>query len=102
MTKCAELGVNVALSEVWGKGGDGGIELAEEVLRLCEQPHTFRFAYELNQSIKAKIEEIVPQGLWRCGRAITAKDAAKSIATLESLGYRGAAHLHGKNPVFSV
>ena len=46
------------MSEVWGKGGDGGIELAEEVLRLCEQPHTFRFAYELNQSIKAKIEEI--------------------------------------------
>ena len=43
-SKCAELGVNVAMSEVWGKGGDGGIELAEEVLRLCEQPHTFRFA----------------------------------------------------------
>ncbi len=45
-SKCAELGVNVAVSEVWGKGGDGGIELAEEVLRLCEQPHTFRFAYD--------------------------------------------------------
>ena len=56
------------MSEVWGKGGDGGIELAEEVLRLCEQPHTFRFAYELNQSIKAKNRRDRPQGLWRCGR----------------------------------
>ena len=39
--KCKELGVNVAMSEVWGKGGAGGLELAEEVLRLCEQPHDF-------------------------------------------------------------
>ena len=85
-SKCAELGVNVAMSEVWGKGGDGGIELAEEVLRLCEQPHTFRFAYELNQSIKAKIEEIVRRVYGGAGVNYS-KDAAKSIATLESLGY---------------
>ncbi len=84
--KCAELGVNVAMSEVWGKGGDGGIELAEEVLRLCEQPHTFRFAYELNQPIKAKIEEIVRRVYGGAGVNYS-KDAAKSIATLESLGY---------------
>ena len=85
-SKCAELGVNVAMSEVWGKGGDGGIELAEEVLRLCEQPHAFRFAYELNQSIKAKIEEIVRRVYGGAGVNYS-KDAAKSIATLESLGY---------------
>ena len=85
-SKCAGLGVNVAMSEVWGKGGDGGIELAEEVLRLCEQPHTFRFAYELNQSIKAKIEEIVRRVYGGAGVNYS-KDAAKSIATLESLGY---------------
>ena len=85
-SKCAELGVNVAMSEVWGKGGDGGIELAEEVLRLCEQPHTFRFAYELNQSIKAKIEEIVRRVYGGAGVNYS-KDAAKSIVTLESLGY---------------
>ena len=85
-SKCAELGVNVAMSEVWGKGGDGGIELAEEVLRLCEQPHTFRFAYELNQPIKAKIEEIVRRVYGGAGVNYS-KDAAKSIATLESLGY---------------
>ena len=85
-SKCAELGVNVAMSEVWGKGGDGGIELAEEVLRLCEQPHTFRFAYELNQPIKAKIEDIVRRVYGGAGVNYS-KDAAKSIATLESLGY---------------
>ena len=85
-SKCAGLGVNVAMSEVWGKGGDGGIELAEEVLRLCEQPHTFRFAYELNQPIKAKIEEIVRRVYGGAGVNYS-KDAAKSIATLESLGY---------------
>ena len=85
-SKCAELGVNVTMSEVWGKGGDGGIELAEEVLRLCEQPHTFRFAYELNQPIKAKIEEIVRRVYGGAGVNYS-KDAAKSIATLESLGY---------------
>ena len=58
-------GVNVALSEVWGKGGDGGIELAQEVLRLCEQPHTFRFAYELDKPIKEKIADHRHQDLRR-------------------------------------
>src|SRR5699024_1907051 len=46
-TRCQELGVNVALSEVWGKGGEGGLELAEEVLRLCDQPQDFHYAYDL-------------------------------------------------------
>ena len=45
--KCKELGVNVVLSEVWAKGGEGGIALAEEVIRLCEQPNDFTYAYEL-------------------------------------------------------
>ncbi|MBQ2157652.1 MAG: formate--tetrahydrofolate ligase, partial [Oscillospiraceae bacterium] len=56
--KCAELGVNVALSEVWAKGGDGGIELANEVVRLCEEPSDFRFSYESELSIKEKIEAV--------------------------------------------
>ena len=43
--KCRELGVNVALSEVWAKGGEGGEALAKEVLRLCDQPNDFRFCY---------------------------------------------------------
>ena len=54
--------------------------------RRCEQPHTFRFANELNQSIKAKIEEIVRRVYGGAGVNYS-KDAAKSIATLESLGY---------------
>ena len=87
-SKCAELGVNVAMSEVWGKGGDGGIELAQEVLRLCEQPHTFRFAYELDKPIKEKILDIVTKIYG--GSAVTySKAAEQSIATLEKLGYGG-------------
>ena len=50
--ECKKLGVNVALSEVWGKGGDGGIELAKEVVRLCEQPNDFTFSYEDDLSIE--------------------------------------------------
>ena len=53
--KCRELGVNVALSEVWAKGGEGGIALAEEVVRLCEQPNDFRFAYDAEDTIEKKI-----------------------------------------------
>lgn len=55
-TKCEELGVNVALSEVWAKGGIGGKELAEEVIRLCEKPNEFRFAYDNSLSIKEKLK----------------------------------------------
>ena len=85
-SKCAELGVNVAMSEVWGKGGDGGIELAQEVLRLCEQPHQFHFAYELDKPIKEKILDIVTKVYG--GSAVTySKAAEQSIATLEKLGY---------------
>ena len=56
--RCRELGVNVALSEVWEKGGKGGIALAEEVVRLCDQPNDFRFAYPLDISIEEKLETI--------------------------------------------
>ena len=84
--KCAQYGVNVALSEVWGTGGAGGLELAEEVLRLCQQPHTFRFSYELNQSIPEKIEAIVKRIYG--GAGVTYSKAAKdSIQKLTDLGY---------------
>ncbi|WP_346675544.1 formate--tetrahydrofolate ligase [Enorma phocaeensis] len=56
--KCQELGVNVALSEVWAKGGEGGEALAQEVMRLCEQPHEFRFSYEDGASIDEALEAI--------------------------------------------
>ena len=85
-SKCAELGVNVAMSEVWGKGGAGGVELAKEVLRLCEQPRDFHFAYDLHQPIKDKIAEIVRRVYGGSGVTYS-KAANQSIAKLEELGY---------------
>ncbi|MCI6433332.1 MAG: formate--tetrahydrofolate ligase [Clostridiales bacterium] len=84
--KCKELGVNVALSEVWGKGGEGGIALANEVVRLCEQPNDFTFSYDLDLSIKEKIEAIVKKIYHGDGVNFTA-NAEKQIKTLTDLGY---------------
>ena len=84
--KCKELGVNVALSEVWGKGGEGGIELAKEVVRLCEQPNDFSFSYELDLPIKDKIEAIVKRIYHGDGVNFTA-NAEKQIKQLTELGY---------------
>jgi formate--tetrahydrofolate ligase len=84
--KCAQYGARVALSEVWGKGGEGGIELAQEVLRLCDQPHDFHFAYELDQPITDKIETIVKRVYG--GAAVSYTKAAKdAITKLEELGF---------------
>ena len=76
----------MALSEVWGKGGDGGIELAKEVVRLCEEPNDFTFAYELDLPIKDKIEAIVKKIYHGDGVNFTA-NAEKQIKTLTELGY---------------
>ena len=84
--KCHELGVNVALSEVWAKGGEGGIALANEVVRLCETPNDFSFAYDLDLSIKEKIETIVKRIYHGDGVTFTA-NAEKQIKTLTELGY---------------
>ncbi len=87
-SRCAELGVNVALSEVWGKGGEGGIALAEEVLRLTETPSDFRFAYELDRPLKEKIETIVRRVYGGAGVSYSAA-ANKELARLEALGFGG-------------
>ncbi len=84
--KCRELGVNVALSEVWAKGGEGGIALAEEVVRLCEQPNDFTYSYDLDLSIKEKIEAIVKKIYHGDGVTFTTA-AEKQIRTLTELGY---------------
>ena len=84
--KCKELGVNVALSEVWGKGGEGGIELAKEVLRLCDEPNDFTYAYELDESIKDKINDIVTKIYGGDGVVYTAQ-AEKQIKQLTDLGF---------------
>ena len=84
--KCKELGVNVALSEVWGKGGEGGIELAKEVIRLCDEPNDFTFSYDVDAPIKDKIEAIVKKIYHGDGVTFTA-NAEKQIKTLTELGY---------------
>ena len=84
--KCKELGVNVALSEVWAKGGEGGIELAKEVTGLCDQPNDFTFAYDLDMSIKEKIEAIVTKVYGGKDVNFTA-NAEKQIKTLTDLGF---------------
>jgi formate--tetrahydrofolate ligase len=84
--KCKELGVNVALSEVWAKGGEGGIELAKEVIRLVEEPNDFSFAYDLDMSIEDKITAIV-QKIYGGKDVAFTPNALKQIKTLTDLGY---------------
>ena len=86
--KCKKLGVNVALSEVWAKGGEGGIALAQEVIRLCEEPNHFSFAYELDQPIEAKLADIVKKVYHGDGVALTPA-AKKQAAELTALGFGG-------------
>ena len=85
-SKCRELGVNVALSEVWARGGAGGEELAREVLRLTEQPGNFQYAYELDQPLRAKIETIVKKIYGGAGVTYSSA-AAKELDRLEAMGF---------------
>ena len=89
--KCKELGVNVALSEVWAKGGEGGVALAKEVVELCEKDNDFEFAYDVDLSIEEKIEAIAKK-IYRADGVNFTKDAKKEIADLEKLGF-------GKMPI---
>jgi len=84
--KCRALGVNVALSEVWGKGGEGGMALAEEVVRICELGGDFRHPYELTDSIEDKLLKIVTKVYHGDGVVLTA-DAKKQAAILKDLGF---------------
>lgn len=85
--KCKELGVNVALSEVWAKGGEGGIALAEEVIRLCEEPNDgFTYSYELEGSIEDKLNQIV-QKVYGGKRVVLTANAQKQAKQLEDLGF---------------
>ena len=84
--KCKELGVNVALSEVWAKGGEGGIKLAEEVIRLVEEPNDFTYAYELEGSIEDKLNQIV-QKVYGGKKVVLTANAQKQAKQLEALGF---------------
>ena len=88
-TKCRELGVNVALSEVWGKGGAGGEELAKEVVRLAEEgKNDFKFVYDDNMSLEEKINAIVTKVYGGDGVDFTPA-ARKEMEKLEGLGFGG-------------
>ena len=85
--KCKELGVNVALSEVWAKGGEGGVKLAEEVIRLVEESNEdFSFSYELEGSIEDKLNQIV-QKIYGGQRVVLTAQAQKQAKELEKLGF---------------
>ena len=83
--KCRALGVNVALSEVWAKGGEGGEKLAQEVARLCEQPNSFEFAYDVNLPVRKKIEAIARK-IYRADGVTILPAAQKQIEQIEKLG----------------
>ena len=86
--KCRELGVNVALSEVWAKGGEGGRALADEVVRLCEEPNEFRFAYDLDATIEDKLEAIATR-VYHADGVDLVGSARTQLKQLEELGFGG-------------
>ncbi len=84
--KCREMGVNVALSEVWAKGGEGGEALAREVVHLCEEPNSFDFSYSLDGTIEEKLEQLA-QRIYRADGVDFAPKAKKEIKRLTALGF---------------
>ena len=90
--KCKELGVNVVLSEVWAKGGEGGEDLANEVVRICDQSNgkaKYGFVYDTNMSIKEEIEAVAERVYHAEGVIYSAK-AEKDIDKLEKIGFHDA------------
>lgn len=86
ISECKKLGVNVVLSEVWSKGGKGGVKLAEEVVKLCEEKNDFSYSYELDIKIEDKIRAVVQRVYGGRDINITA-DAKKQIKKIKELGY---------------
>ena len=86
INKCKELGVKAVLSDVWAKGSNGGLELAKEVIDLCNEENNFEYSYELEDSIKNKIEKIVKKIYGGSGVKFTS-DAEEQINCLTNLGF---------------
>lgn len=84
--KCKELGVNAVLSEVWAKGGEGGIALAEEVVRLCEEENNFRFSYELEGTIEEKLDAICKR-IYHADGVVLTDGAKKQAKKLTEIGF---------------
>lgn len=83
---CGEMGAEVALSEVWAKGGEGGIELAKKVEAAIEKPKNFKFMYDVNQSIPEKIEAIA-KTIYGADGVVFTSDAKKQLKEIEALGF---------------
>ncbi len=87
LEKCKSLGVEAVLSEVWGKGGEGGIEMAKAVVRVCESKESkFKPLYDVEDSIKNKIEKIAKE-IYGAEAVIFTKVCEKQIAEIEKLGF---------------
>ena len=84
--RCRALGVRVALCQVWAKGGEGGVELAEEVVRLCQQPGNFQFSYDEKAPIEEKLNTIARRIYHANGVDLTPA-ARKQMQELTSLGF---------------
>lgn len=84
--ECHKIGVECALSEVWAKGSEGGIALAKEVLKLCEQPSELHYAYDLDESIEQKITDIAQKVYHADGVEFTPK-ARRQMQQLDDQGF---------------
>jgi formate--tetrahydrofolate ligase len=84
--ECRKLGVNVALSEVWAKGGEGGVALANEVVRLCEMDNDFTYSYDTDSSIMEKINTIAAR-IYHADGVDLVGSAPKQLKQLEELGF---------------
>ena len=86
--KCRELGVNAVRSEVWAKGGEGGMALAEEVVRLCDtsRPEAFSFAYPDDAPLTEKLNAIVRR-VYGGAQAVLTPNARKQAQQLAELGF---------------
>ena len=85
--KCKERGVNVILAEVWAKGSEGGVELANEVVKLCEgETREVNYTYDLEDSIETKIEKIATKIYGADGIEVS-DEAKEKIKQAEKLGY---------------
>ena len=84
--KCAALGVNAVVSEVWGKGGEGGIQLANEVVKLVEGENDFHFVYEDDLTLKEKIGAVASK-IYRADGVDYTAAALKQMAAIERDGF---------------
>lgn len=85
--KCKELGVNVVLSDVWAKGGEGAVDLANEVVRLAENSKPINQIYDIEDSLEEKLNKIVQKVYGGLGVTFS-PGVKKKIKTIEELGYK--------------